>query len=433
MHGMHLLLRMLEHAGRRRSRSAVTVDATFRHPAFLGETIEIDANAEGLVARAGADLTLVQVAIAPADAAESALEDSPAARNRATKIPPRPVVRTAGDIDGAHGVLVLPPPRPLARAFPAVARTLGPDAPAALAAISALVGMECPGRDSLLSAVRLRLTPGATVRELAWRVARVDRRFGLVRLAVSGAGIGGTVDAFLRPRPAPPPTMADAAARVDAREFTGQRALIVGGSRGLGAATALLIAAGGGAPVVTYASGAADAKALRRDIRSGGRAVDTLRLDVNAADAPARVARAVVRHRITHVYYFASPRIFVRRRAPFDETVFDRFAAVYVRAFARLCAAACRAGRRIDVFYPSTVAVANAPAELTEYAAAKAAGETVCAALEPACDGLHVLVSRLPRVATDQTASIVPASAAAPIDVMLPIARDMQRRSEHAR
>src|SRR5207253_1642091 len=126
---------------------------------------------------------------------------------------------------------------------------LGADAVGALATLSRVVGMDCPGRDSLLSAVHLHIMRGGAAPRLIWRVVRTDARFGLVQLEVGGGCISGTVDAFFRPRPAAAPAIQTVAKRVDPDEFAGQRAVIVGGSRGLGAATALLLASGGGVPL----------------------------------------------------------------------------------------------------------------------------------------------------------------------------------------
>jgi hypothetical protein len=84
----------------------------------------------------------------------------------------------------------------------------------------------------------------------------------------------------------------------------------------------------------------------------------------------------------------------------------------------------------LDVFYPSTTALeADGVRELTEYAAAKAAGETLCRTLSASTPGLRILVRRLPRVATDQTATILPAPALDPVEALLPVIREMHRRS----
>src|SRR4029077_484269 len=140
------------------------------------------------------------------------------------------------------------------------------------------------------------------------------------------------------------------------------------------------------------------------------RVLDTLRFDV-VADDVRLLADAAARAGVTHLYYYATPRIFARRREPFDDELFARFAEVYVAAFARICAAVRGAVPSLDVFYPSSTAVEEPVAELTEYAAAKAAGESLCRPLDRPADGLRIVARRLPRVATDQTASIIEARA----------------------
>ncbi len=429
VHGMHLLLRMLDRHLRRAPASDLRIEARFLRPVLVDEPVAIYADSSGeLVAEAPGDLRLAHASIRPADRDPSPRTNAHQA-DKPRAIAARPRVRSLADVESAHGALVPTRSPACARAFPFAVRSLGGDVVAALASLSALVGMECPGRDSLLSAVCLRITPRARVRLLSWRVSHVDRRFGRARLDVAGEGFTGTVDAFVLPQAVPPPPLAAIAERVRTREFDGQRALVVGGSRGLGAVTAMVVAAGGGLPVLTYASGAADAALVRRTLCEAGHRAETLRLDVMAPDAAAIVARAVKRFNITHLYYFATPRIFVRRSVrPFDAVLFERFAEMYVQAFVRVCTAALRDGCRLDVFYPSSDAVANTPSLLAEYAAAKAAGESIVPALERAGEQLAVFVSRLPRVATDQTASIFPMPAASPIDVVLPIVREMQRR-----
>jgi NAD(P)-dependent dehydrogenase (short-subunit alcohol dehydrogenase family) len=440
VHGMHLLLRILDaHIDGWSATGRMRISAGFRHPGVLNESIRITMRDDGALAAEADGVTLVETTIA-ASAAPSAAK---APRGR-TRLRRRSMVRAAGepatltssDINERDGgVLVPPAAAAVRRAFPQAARALGPEIAAGLAAISKLVGMECPGCDSLLSSVTVDVTPHARLNRLTWRIDRFDRRFGLVRLHLSGPGLTGTVDAFLRPRPAPIPTLEAARGRIaSATEFTGQRALIVGGSRGLGAATAALIAAAGGVAVATYASGADEIAALRRDAQRAGVAVESLRLDVRARGIEKAVAAAVDRFAITHLYYFATPRIFSRRREPFDRERFDRFAAFYVSGFAAVCVGAAAGGAPIDVFYPSSTAIDESPAELTEYAAAKAAGEIAGRALERQTSGLWVLIHRLPRIATDQTSSILAAPAQDPLDAMLPIVREMhQRRVERQR
>ena len=430
VHGVHLLLRALDaHFESGRQASTVAISARFEHPAPIGDAITVERHGRmSLALTLDGTLRLVDVTVdaraaAPAQAAAGAIQRG---RARSTR---SPRVRTLEDIAGASGAIPLPDRRSVQRAFPRAARVLGADAVAAFAAISRLVGMECPGRDSLLSAVSLCVTRNERASDLGWRVSRVDARFGLVRMEVSSGGVRGTVDAFVTPSPVPPPSFEAVAASVTAGEFAGQRAIIVGGSRGLGAVTAMIIAAGGGAPFVTFATGSSDAARLRHSAARLGRRIDIARFDV-LEDQAARLKQMCARFRPTHLYYFATPRIFRRRRDPFDDAVFQRFARFYVSAFGDVCAAVRSAVPSLTVFYPSTTAIDLEPArDLTEYAAAKAAGEALCQSLSHSMPGVRIVVMRLPRVTTDQTATILPIRAHDPLTVLLPIVRNMQRAS----
>jgi hypothetical protein len=63
---------------------------------------------------------------------------------------------------------------------------------------------------------------------------------------------------------------------------------------------------------------------------------------------------------------------------------------------------------------------------MTEYTMAKAAGEVLCADLNKALSPSHVTISRLPRLATDQTASVTAVETADPLQTMLPLVREVQ-------
>ena len=82
-------------------------------------------------------------------------------------------------------------------------------------------------------------------------MTRTDPRFRLVELEIAGPGVAGSLRTFLRQPPVAPPSFADAARRVPAGAFAGRHALVIGGSRGLGAVAGLLLAAGGAAVTLT--------------------------------------------------------------------------------------------------------------------------------------------------------------------------------------
>ena len=82
-------------------------------------------------------------------------------------------------------------------------------------------------------------------------------------------------------------------------------------------------------------------------------------------------------------------------------------------------------GRKLSVYYPSSVYVEKWPNSLLEYAMAKAAGELLCASMgtQP---NIQIMATRLPPMATDQTTGLLPAETVDPATVLLPLILKVQ-------
>jgi NAD(P)-dependent dehydrogenase (short-subunit alcohol dehydrogenase family) len=308
--------------------------------------------------------------------------------------------------------------------FPNAVRWLGVGRIAAMLCLSRLVGMECPGLHSLFSAFTIELPVACTPQSLQYEVASVDDRFRRLTIFVNGLGVRGKVEAFARHPPSVQLPISELSKLVNPDEFAGQRALIVGGSRGLGELTAKLFAAGGGNPIVTYVVGRDDAERVIAEIRQWGGDCSMLKYDVRASSFEQLQLLATP---ITHAYYYATCQIFRRRTTKFDSAVLEEFLEFYVRGFYELCLALCEfSGRGISAFCPSSTAIVERPLGMTEYAMAKAAAEVLCDDLNQSWPGMHITSVRLPRLLTDQTATMVPTENVDPVDVILPIVRKVQ-------
>lgn len=79
------------------------------------------------------------------------------------------------------------------------------------------------------------------------------------------------------------------------------------------------------------------------------------------------------------------------------------------------------------MFYPSTVAIDEAVSTTAEYAMAKMAGEILARHLNEFMSEIRVICRRLPRILTDQTATVGVATADNALDVILPIVYEMQQ------
>jgi len=335
-------------------------------------------------------------------------------------IPAEPVAVDPGAIGNATGAFHLPEPAAIAALAPRLARAIGPARVSALGGLSTLVGMFVPGLHSILSKIDVTFTDEADGSSLAYAVKRFQPMLQSVTTQASGPGLDARVESFVRPRPVEQENLADLAALVRPGEFSDASALIVGGSRGLGAATAKLLAAGGGDVCITYASGAREAEAIAQEIRDGGGRCQVLHYDAAHPSGPQLGSLAM---KPSQLYHFATPRIFRQRRAPFEPACFEEMMRVYNYAFYELSQFCVERCGRLAAFYPSTTAIDEAPRDTLEYVMAKTAGETLATTMARTIPNLRIVIERLPRVKTDQTATIFPVPAAPPGALMLPIIR----------
>jgi acyl dehydratase/NAD(P)-dependent dehydrogenase (short-subunit alcohol dehydrogenase family) len=431
VHGVHTALWMLDELGRRRSLTIGLKDlhVRFGKPIYLGDAVTLILGSRSereLTVKAvvdGVETTTLRLGVDP-DAPREV--PAVAAFEGPLDSPGDPLELGLSDIEERSGTVPFAADLDAFReAFPEGAALVGVHRLRGLAALSRLVGMECPGLHSIFASIRVELTD-ENDREVHYSVESVDPRFNMVNVGVDGAGLRGRVQAFLRPTPVRQLSADAVAELVPDGAYAGQHALIVGGSRGLGELTAKLVAGGGGSVTITYAVGEAEAGAVVADINAAGGSAAMLHYDAGLPAAPQLQGLAGV----THAYYFATPRIVVSRNGSFDAVAFDEYARIYVKGFYDLVTALKEHGARdLRAFFPSTVFLDDSPKEFGDYAAAKAAGEALCAHLTKHASGVTALTTRLPRMLTDQTASLVTVATTPAIDVMRPLVETVQNGS----
>jgi NADP-dependent 3-hydroxy acid dehydrogenase YdfG len=433
VHGMHSLLWLLDRiaSSHPAAGEATGVKAQFVTPIYVGDEVSLEilsSSGESIRARLrvdGEDVLLATLAFGnvPSDAFPAVQPPS-----RAALPPTSPVVRELGDMANVSGTLAFDARcGDLQGMFPSATTAFGLQRLGALASLSCLVGMVVPGLHSMFSGVDLSFREDVSLpgEAIQYAVASVTPRFRLVGVAVRSASLRGTLQTINRLPPVRQSSLAALKPLIAADEFRQSLALVVGGSRGLGELTAKLIAAGGGRVILTYASGEADAAAVAEEIREGGAECSVMRYDVRRG---AKEQLASLIQAPTHVYYFATPQIFRRKAGIFDSARYAEFSACYVNAFFDLVQACVNLRPEgVSVFYPSSIAVETRPATMTEYTMAKAAGEVLCADLGKVLRGVQITVRRLPRLPTDQTNSTASANNLNPVEVMLPIVRDVHR------
>ncbi len=421
VHGIHALLWGLDE-GLAASGSPLRIGAlkaAFAAPVFLDEPVELTVKHPAPrslrleVTRGGANALQATI-----DWREEVDDAEPLDSTSPGRTPCR--AWTSADIEQASGELPLQMDSALAaELFPAAARRLNRQQLASLLALTRMVGMHAPGEHSLFLGLALSEAKSSANR-LSYAVEAFDERLSLVAIRVRSSGFEGSVSAALRPAPAALPCFAEAARLVAPGEFSGERALIVGGSRGLGAAAVNTLAAGGAEVRFTYHQGIEDAQRLSRDLPAD---VRFFRFDA-AADG-ADLARMLEGWQPTLLCYFATP-FAAASQGRFSAGLYQRFSAIYVHGFLETFHALSQPGTPLrNVLYPSSIFVDELPAGMAEYAAAKAAAETLCRYLGKRHKRICFYTPRLPRLATDQTASLLPVETADPQETILRVLREI--------
>jgi acyl dehydratase/NAD(P)-dependent dehydrogenase (short-subunit alcohol dehydrogenase family) len=427
VHGLHALLWGLDrHFTLRESMQVRFIHATFLKPILVGDELDTESSADGSVLRLLVHGELMAVVRLQKEQAGTV----PAVTSALVTHHPGDGVRDrrADELIGLTGAIAVPNRvDELAQAFPAVSDTLAPSALHGLAALSTLVGMECPGLRSLLSEFSVSMVDPQNPGPLVFRVKKYQPAFSRVEMEVSGFGIAGVLAAFAGRRLPSPPQDEDLRALISPTEFTDQQPLVVGASGGLGAITARLLAAGGAHPYLTWSRSRDAAEETARAVVALNGRYQLVQLDVQRpADGLAALTDA--NWKGDQLYYFASPRIFRRRLELFQYPDLQDFLRTYVNGFYDLVRGVLkmRRGARLTIFYPSSVAVDDLSSDLFEYRSAKLIGEQLCARMQQRNAGLTIKVARLPRIATRQTQTFINARAEAPDRVLLPIIKEVQ-------
>jgi acyl dehydratase/NAD(P)-dependent dehydrogenase (short-subunit alcohol dehydrogenase family) len=421
VHGVHIALWVLDElcAAGRVERLPRALAVQFKSFVFVGDLVNLT------IARETAETLRAEVRSSGVltTTVKIVLSGEPRASTRDVELEETvdatvPRDRRLEELRGDRGRLAPIDAHAVGAAFPAAARVFGAERLASLVLQSTLVGMICPGLHSIFGGFEIDVTDDEHTHGLRYAVASVDERFSMIETTVHGFGLHGTIVAFRRYAPVEQRTFRDVAECVPPDLFLGKTALVVGGSRGLGALTAKMFAAGGGHAIVTYRVGADEARAVVADI--GAARASTIAYD---AMLPPRSQTDALDRAIDFLFYFASSTIYRPKADVFVGSRFAEFCSMYVVGFGELVAQLQKRqpGRELVVLYPSSVFVTDHTRDMTEYAMAKAAGEMLCADINRFGRNVRAHVERLPMMLTDQTATVVPMETRDPLEVLLPI------------
>ena len=388
-----------------------TLAAAFQHPLVVGDEIETTAKVDGdrLVitwhgcGRQAGRLT-VTLAAQGGDDADTVADAVPAVETP----------RSAELVTGLRGSLALSLPLAATQQMmPHALAWLGAPLLATITTISRVVGMHCPGERSVEASWTVEASdsdsPDRAGDGVEYAVTGHDERFGLVQLSLTTASTVAAVKAFVRPGPVHQPSAASLRSAVEPGEFAGERAVVVGGSRGVGEVVAKLLALGGADVVLTYERGEADARRIVDELVALGCTASAVHFD-----AAQELAHGDLHP--TLLGYFATPAFTRGTRLESDDAT--ECSTVLLDGLRRAVTAVTATTTRAEGAegtQPSPIVVLTA----TTMPGAKAPwGDGQAAARAAAAEWLHLQAAEhpgvkpatmeLPTLATDNTASVAP-------------------------
>lgn len=428
VHGVHAMLTGLEQWSGSAGASPSKIACDFVNPICVGDRVDFvtSTGVSTLGARVG-EMTCCHIDVQVGDRGDASLTDRSGKPGNSlpgtyTQLEP---LSAALELSpeacvGRHDAVALPAAC-LSDEFPRLSAWLGERQVAAITLLSYYVGMVCPGMDSVFASLNFVLADAPEAAQfLSFKVRKFDPRYKVFVITFDGC-IRGEIKAFLRARPQDQTPMSALLDKVTENAFRPANAWVIGGSRGLGEITAKLIAAGGGNVTLTYAAGADDALRVAAQINSAGRGHAKVRKLDLATDNISEWVQTNDQPDV--VFYFATPRIFRKKSSGFDAELFKEFLNYYVDHLYTLCSAleALNPATKIKVFQPSTAFLDDRPRGMTEYAMAKAAAEVLADDLGRVSGTVEIISRRLPRLATDQTSSLLSINTISNEKVMLPI------------
>ena len=196
------------------------------------------------------------------------------------------------------------------------------------------------------------------------------------------------------------------------KEFINQKAIIIGGSRGLGEVVAKLLSAGGGGVRIGFNQGKQDAVNICNEIKAAGEDAECFQFNVLEQPQPEKDILGTFIP--THLYYFATPLIPQTQNQSFNQEAYEELCNFYIKGFQNTVSQF--EGLVTKFFYPSTSVINENPEMFLEYVAAKKKAEEILGVMENN-NNIFIFKPRLPKMATDQTVSLTSSDskAAAPI------------------
>lgn len=291
---------------------------------------------------------------------------------------------------------------------------------AVLLASTRIVGMKYPGLNSIYNAFTFEFNENANLsNSIHYSVSDKHITLNMLNIKLDDTFIHGQIKAFIRPVAPKYKTLKELNGLLPVNSFKNQRALIIGGTRGIGLQCLRLLASAGASTMFTYFKNSNEADKIAEEFAN--ESINTNYLQVDVSNLSKESLETIKAFNPTSIYYFATPKI-LNNNSNLDENLLQKFISYYVIGLDKILVS-LKSELKPIIFVPSTVYLDEKPTNLSEYVIAKSASEMFLKLLEK--KGYKIYNPRFPKVSTEQTMSLFKQKAVEPEEVLLEELKNM--------
>lgn len=297
--------------------------------------------------------------------------------------------------------------------FPSVAKYINPNNISVLLTSTRIIGMKYPGLHSIYNALSLKFNIDDETQDKLYYDVFKETGFDIVTISLNenNQKISGELKSIIRPQLPEPKSTAEIKKMIKENMFKGQKALIIGGSRGIGLQCLKMLALGGAETLFSYYKNQDDAVKIKDELKLNDYNTSFFQLDIQNLSKES--LKIIEQFAPTHLYYFATPHI-INNNKNLSMEIFQNFSNYYIFALDKLINSV---NTLEGVFYPSSTAITDLPSGMIEYAFAKSAAELYAEFLRQKRK-IKIFNPRFPRIETSQTLSLLEVKALKPEDIL---------------
>lgn len=278
--------------------------------------------------------------------------------------------------------------------FPNCHRKLDNFSTATLLAITRIVGMQCPGLNSIFSSMELEFPPSypKPIKTLFYDF-KIHPILNCANISINNL-LKGKIKAFIRPKPIENIKTNTLLFKYPSLKkelpFKHQRALVIGASNGLGNTCSKLLSIGGASVLASFNN----TKVLERDSNIHF-------FQYNALNPTKEMLTTIVNFSPTHLYYFSTPKIQSIKNPYIQEENLQDFINHYIFGLNKILK--LNIISLTTIFCPSTAFIETRPQDFKEYILAKSLLESFLSLLS---QQYICIYPRIEKTLTNQTLEI---------------------------